>query len=123
MSGYANARADVQPASTTFMGKINMSCGRCSGFLVVDRYVEVHGNLHYLRCINCGSVRDARIDVHRIRPVTYRNPRPPKVIAALALVWITSQLGPLFHNEPESRPFRTPPLLSYLSIGTSHLQD
>ncbi|MBX3237120.1 MAG: hypothetical protein KF814_13300 [Nitrospiraceae bacterium] len=53
-----------------------MSCERCAGLLVADLYVGC-GDLKLVRCINCGSVRDPRIDMQRraIRPRLGRQPR------------------------------------------------
>jgi hypothetical protein len=53
-----------------------MSCPRCSGLLIVERYVEMYGDLHYLKCLNCGAVRDARIEAHQRRPPQRKHSDP-----------------------------------------------
>jgi uncharacterized Zn finger protein len=42
-----------------------MSCTRCSGLVVSDQYTGLEGELIIRRCINCGAVRESRIDLQR----------------------------------------------------------
>jgi hypothetical protein len=53
-----------------------MPCERCAGLLIVDLYVG-DSDLRLLRCVNCGLVRDPRIDRQRTwaEPVPERSPR------------------------------------------------
>ncbi len=56
-----------------------MMCVRCAGFVVSDQYLGQDGVLHMRRCINCGAIRESRMDVHRERPlpIKRKEPRPP----------------------------------------------
>lgn len=54
-----------------------MSCTRCSGLVVHDQYTGLQGDLIIRRCINCGAVREPRMDAQRTYPlpVKRRGPR------------------------------------------------
>ena len=39
-------------------------------------YVVLEGELTILRCLNCGAVRDSRMDVQRTRPVREKRKEP-----------------------------------------------
>ncbi len=56
-----------------------MLCARCSGLVVTDWYLGTDGDLHILRCVNCGAVKESRMDLHRKWPVhaKRKEPRPP----------------------------------------------
>lgn len=54
-----------------------MSCRRCQGLMVFDRFLDVHGDTGHLwfrgwRCVACGNIVDPVILINRRRP-------PPRV--------------------------------------------
>jgi len=53
-----------------------MSCVRCAGLLIRDQYLGLEGELFILRCLNCGAVREAQMDLHRTRPVRAKRKEP-----------------------------------------------
>jgi uncharacterized Zn finger protein len=54
-----------------------MSCARCSGLVVSDQYTGLEGELIIRRCINCGAVRESRMDLQgKIQPpIKRKEPR------------------------------------------------
>lgn len=53
-----------------------MSCARCGGLMVIDRYLGLEGELQMTRCINCGTVIDPRIEWHRTSTIQRKPSRP-----------------------------------------------
>ena len=49
---------------------------RCAGLLVRDQYLGLEGELTILRCLNCGAVRESRMDVQHTRPVREKRKEP-----------------------------------------------
>jgi len=58
------------------MEEIDMSCTRCSGLVVSDQYTGLEGELTIRRCINCGAVRESRMDVQRTWPPPMKRREP-----------------------------------------------
>jgi len=57
-----------------------MTCGRCSGFMVVEPFYDATGPVgsgdpQEARCINCGNVEDAVIFTNRMDPQSTKNVR------------------------------------------------
>ena len=53
-----------------------MSCARCSGLVVSDHYTGLQGGLIIRRCINCGAVRESRMDLQRKIPPPVKRKEP-----------------------------------------------
>lgn len=53
-----------------------MSCARCSGLVVSDQYTGLEGELIIRRCINCGAVRESRMDLQRKIPPPVKRKEP-----------------------------------------------
>lgn len=53
-----------------------MSCTRCSGLVVSDQYTGLEGELIIRRCINCGAVRESRMDAQRTWPPPMKRKEP-----------------------------------------------
>lgn len=53
-----------------------MSCVRCAGLLIRDHHRGLEGELSILRCLNCGAVRESRIDLQRTRPMRAKRKEP-----------------------------------------------
>ncbi|HAP42077.1 MAG: hypothetical protein R3B11_19160 [Nitrospira sp.] len=53
-----------------------MSCMRCAGLLISDHHLGLEGALSILRCLNCGAVRESRMDFQRTRPVRGKRKEP-----------------------------------------------
>jgi hypothetical protein len=50
-----------------------MTCRRCRGLMVFDRFLDVHGDSGHLwfrgwRCVACGDIVDPLILINRARP-------------------------------------------------------
>lgn len=53
-----------------------MACVRCAGFVQRDRYRGLEGELHFLRCLNCGAISEPRMDGQRGRPTLAKRKEP-----------------------------------------------
>ena len=53
-----------------------MPCVRCAGLLINDHYLGLEGELSILRCLNCGAVRESRMDLQRIKPARAKRKEP-----------------------------------------------
>lgn len=53
-----------------------MSCTRCSGLVVSDQYTGLEGELIIRRCVNCGAVRESRMDAQRTWPPPVKRKEP-----------------------------------------------
>jgi len=57
-----------------------MLCDRCAGLTINEHCFSTQGNVLIERCLNCGSVKDSRMNLHRqcVAEGKRKDPRPPR---------------------------------------------